>query len=210
MPNPRSERRPPKTWLILVHQLPAKSSNLRVRVWRRLQAIGAMVVKHAVYVLPDSAASREDFEWLKAEIEGAGGQAAIFAGDHIDPWSSDRLVAEFRRASEKTYGRIAQDVRQSLRSVKGRGGRSGSPAPAVRRRLDQFRQRAAAAAVVDFFNAPGSDAVTRLMGELEASLAPRAARNPADQTKARGAGSYRQRLWVTRPRPGSIAWRQHG
>ena len=202
MRSPRSQRRQPTTWLILVHQLPARSSNLRVRVWRRLQAIGAMVLKHAVYVLPDSAAAREDFEWLKAEIEGAGGQAAVFAGDHIDPWSSDALVAEFRRGSEKTYGRIAHGVRQALRSVKGQAGRTAGPSPALRRRVEQFRQRAAAAAAVDFFDAPGRDTVSRLIAELETSMTPRAARDPARAAAVHDAAAYRKRLWVTRPRPG--------
>ena len=47
---PRGARR----WLLLVHQLPPKPTNLRVRTWRRLQQLGAIAVKQAVYVLPDS------------------------------------------------------------------------------------------------------------------------------------------------------------
>ena len=63
---------------MLVHQLPAKPSNLRVRTWRRLQELGAVALKQSVYVLPDAAEAREDFEWLKVEIEGSGGEAAVF------------------------------------------------------------------------------------------------------------------------------------
>ncbi len=69
-------------WLLLVHQLPATPSNLRVRTWRRLQQLGAIAVKQAVYVLPDSPAAREDFEWLKTEIEAAGGQATLVYGGY--------------------------------------------------------------------------------------------------------------------------------
>jgi len=29
-------------WLLLTHQLPARPSNARVKVWRRLQEIGAV------------------------------------------------------------------------------------------------------------------------------------------------------------------------
>ena len=39
-------------WLLLIHQLPAKPAYLRVKVWRRLQALGAVAVKNAVYALP--------------------------------------------------------------------------------------------------------------------------------------------------------------
>ena len=70
-----------RSWLLLVHQLPPKPTNLRVRTWRRLQQLGAIAVKQAVYVLPDSPSAREDFEWLKTEIEGVGGEATVFSAE---------------------------------------------------------------------------------------------------------------------------------
>ena len=78
-----------RRWLLLVHQLPATPSNLRVQTWRRLQQLGAIPVKQAVYALPDTPEAREDFEWLKAEIAGAGGEATVFAADNVDAWSDD-------------------------------------------------------------------------------------------------------------------------
>ena len=54
-----------RRWLLFVHQLPSNPSNLRVRTWRRLQQLGAIPIKQAVYVLPDTPSAREDFEWLK-------------------------------------------------------------------------------------------------------------------------------------------------
>ena len=54
-------------WLL---ELPAHPSNARVKTWRRLQQLGAVPVKHAVYVLPNSMQALEDFEWLRSEIEG--------------------------------------------------------------------------------------------------------------------------------------------
>src|SRR3546814_4986785 len=40
-------------WLLLIPQLPAKPAYLRVKVWRRLQAIGAAPLKNAVHALPN-------------------------------------------------------------------------------------------------------------------------------------------------------------
>lgn len=54
-------------WLLLIHQLPPKPSYLRVKVWRRLQALGAVAVKNSVYVLPNTEEAREDFEWVLRE-----------------------------------------------------------------------------------------------------------------------------------------------
>ena len=58
-----------RRWLLFIHQLPSHPSNLRVTTWRRLQQIGAIALKQAVYVLPDTPDGREDFEWLKTEVE---------------------------------------------------------------------------------------------------------------------------------------------
>lgn len=193
----------PRRWLLLVHQLPSTPSNLRVRTWRRLQQLGAIAVKQAVYVLPDSPGAREDFEWLKAEIEGAGGAASVFAADHVDAWSDDALVEEFRQARQATYAELARDVEQVLQRVGTHHGRRGGRAPAAHRLLEGFRQRFAAVERVDFFGSAGRDRVVTLLEQFQEHLS-RGARRPAPKI-APGAADmevYRQRLWVTRPRPG--------
>src|SRR5687768_14762549 len=93
----------PRRWLMLVHQLPPQPSNLRVRTWRRLQELGAVAVKQSVYVLPDTPESREDFEWLKVEIEGAGGDAVVYSADHVDPAAETAVIEQFRQARQQAY-----------------------------------------------------------------------------------------------------------
>ena len=188
-------------WLLLVHQLPAKPSNLRVRTWRRLQQLGAVAVKQAVYVLPDSPSAREDFEWLKTEIEAAGGQASVFAADTVDTWSSDELTDEFRRARESDYSTLTRAVERVLTAARRTRGPRRSRR-AASRIVETFRQRLAAIEAIDFFGSAGRDRVATLVSELQLALS-------AD-TPAEGDGSptdpkrdsFRGRLWVTRPRPG--------
>src|SRR3954470_22133569 len=84
----------PHRWLVFVHQLPAQPSNGRVKIWRRLQQIGAVAVKNAVYVLPNNAQSREDFEWLRAEVAALGGSATIFAASAVKGLDPARLKDE--------------------------------------------------------------------------------------------------------------------
>src|SRR5689334_6638574 len=67
----------PAPWLLLVHQLPPKPAYLRVKIWRRLQGLGAVSVKNSVYVLPTSDQAREDFQWLLREIERGGGDGMV-------------------------------------------------------------------------------------------------------------------------------------
>jgi hypothetical protein len=188
-------------WLLLVHQLPAKPSNLRVRTWRRLQQLGAVAVKQAVYVLPDSPSAREDFEWLKTEIEAAGGQASVFAADTVDTWASDELTDEFRRARETDYATLSRAVEHALAEAR-RKRASRRSRRAASRIVETFRQRLAAVEAIDFFGSAGRDRVVTLVSELQLALS-------AD-TPAEGDGSpmdpkrglFRGRMWVTRPRPG--------
>jgi hypothetical protein len=191
-----------RRWLLFVHQLPSHPSNLRVRTWRRLQQLGAIPVKQAVYVLPDTPAAREDFEWLKAEVKGAGGDASVFAADSVDAWSDDALVEEFRRSRQDLYAELARDVEKALQRAGGARRPRGARAPAVRRLLDIFRERLAAIEGIDFFGSAGRDRVIVLLGQLEDRTADPGASRTAASPASREAASYQGRLWMTRPRPG--------
>ena len=201
--------RPSPRWLLFVHQLPSHPSKLRVRTWRRLQQIGAVAVKQAVYVLPDVAAAREDFEWLKTEIESAGGQASVFVAETVDTWSNDALVEEFRRSCQDAYAALAREAEQ-LRRRSGGSRRTGRPPS--RRTVQQLRERLAAIEHVDFFGSAGRDRVVTLVRQIEdrSSGRPRTASTTKPGEAPR---SYHAQLWVTRPRPGvdrmASAWLIH-
>ena len=193
-PTPTAAGARPHRWLLFLHQLPASPSNLRVRTWRRLQQIGALPLKQAVYVLPDTAATREDLEWLKTEIVGAGGQANVFAADAVDTWSNDELIEEFRRVRQTAYAELARAAEQVLKASARRRSTS-SP-----RTLRQLQDRLAAIEQIDFFGSAGRDRVATLLRQIAASRE----RPPAKRTSVAGglAATVRRRLWVTRPRPG--------
>ena len=192
-----------RRWLLFVHQLPSHPSNLRVRTWRRLQQLGALPIKQAVYVLPDTPGAREDFEWLKTEVKGAGGDASVFAADSVDAWSDDGLVEEFRRSRQDAYAALARDVEQAVKRATGVRRLRGTRAPAANRLLERFRERLTAIEGVDFFGSAGRDRVTSFLKQLEARASDR--RVPAGSSRAApsaDAQTYHGRVWVTRPRPG--------
>jgi len=95
-------------WLLLIHQLPAKPAYARVKVWRRLQALGAVTVKGAVYALPANAETQEDFAWLAKEIVEDGGEAMICEAALVEGLSDhdtrrhETKDAEAQRKSAKT------------------------------------------------------------------------------------------------------------
>jgi hypothetical protein len=176
-----------------------------------LQQLGAIPLKQAVYVLPDTPNTREDFEWLKAEVTGVGGEATVFASADLDVYSADALVEEFRRARQETYATLAADIEKALKRF-ARGGRSPRKRVfPVRRLLGSYRERLREIERIDFFGSAGRDRVTTLLQQLEAhgppdNLNQSAATGPDGLDRER----YRRRLWMTRPRPGvdrlSSAW----
>jgi len=72
------------SWLLLIHQLPAKPAYLRVKIWRRLQDLGAVAVKNAVHALPMNDETQEDFEWLMREIVEGGGLDDLAERDVVE------------------------------------------------------------------------------------------------------------------------------
>ena len=57
-----------------------------------------MPVKNAVYVLPHSTQSLEDFAWLRAEIQGLKGQATVFAASSAEGSDDMDIIEQFKSA----------------------------------------------------------------------------------------------------------------
>src|ERR1700675_3114490 len=93
----------PARWLLLVHQLPPKPAYLRVKIWRRLQGLGAISIKGSVYVLPAGEQALEDFQWLLREIEEGGGEGAICEASLIDGLTDQEARALFDAARDGDY-----------------------------------------------------------------------------------------------------------
>jgi len=197
-------------WLLLVHQLPPRPTNIRVRTWRRLQELGAVAVKNSVYALPNSPSTQEDFAWMKTEIAALGGQATVFAADTIDTWADDDLKQAFRQARQADYEEL---VRALTRALKALPDAAASPLRGPRRhRLQRVaksaRERLMHLQAVDFFGATGRDAAAGALAKLEERLTPverdrdSASSSSSSSSDTLDPRAYRGRVWRTRPRPG--------
>src|SRR5215467_9195972 len=107
MPEPE-----PTTWLLLIHQVPNSPAYLRVKMWRRLQKIGAVAVKNAVYVLPRSDQSSEDFHWVAREILEAGGDASVCEATFVEGITPHELIELFQAARDSDYDELMMDVKE--------------------------------------------------------------------------------------------------
>lgn len=188
-------------WLVLVHQIPNRPSKLRVKVWRRLQGVGAVAVKNSVYVLPHSAEAREDLEWIRGEIVAGGGEAVVFAGDAVDEISTAGLVDAWQAARRADWDALRDRAGSLLAEHRARPGTE----PEDRRRLEResrsLHGRAQHIDRIDRLGSPGRPEALAALRDLEGLLrgAGEGASRPAPRLRA---ADFAGRTWLTRPRPG--------
>src|SRR3546814_19393324 len=95
-------------WLALLHQLPAKPPYLRVKIWRRLQAIAAVPLQNAVHVLPRREGAEAAFHELLAEITSSGGAAVQIDAQMIADQSDAELRSLLDAARNPGYHALTQ------------------------------------------------------------------------------------------------------
>ena len=183
-------------WLLLIHQIPPKPEYLRVKIWRRMQRIGAVAVKNSVYALPKNEEALEDFQWVLREIVEGGGEGSICVAGFVDGLGDADVEAMFRAARDADYSAIAEEARK-LGAALPVPGRKLDPSTRGRLETDvtRLRRRLSEVAALDFFDALSRQTAEGLVASLEARL------NPDETTETGpgpGEGQYRCRVWVTR------------
>jgi hypothetical protein len=166
---------------LLFHQIPPKPAYLRVKTWRRLQAIGAVALKNSVYALPATAEALEDLQWLRREILEGGGEASICEARLIDGITDGEARGLFLSARDADYAEIVEEAK-----------RLDPGADDARGRLSRLRRRFEEVRRIDFFGSEAREAANGLLSELE---------------QKQGGGSMpvpdaldglKERVWVTR------------
>lgn len=118
------------TWLLLHYKLPAEPSALRVYTWRKLRRLGAVLFQDAVWVLPNTARTLEQFQWLAAEIVEMGGETALWEAQPAFSGNKDALVRQFQEGADRVYGEILEKLEKRAPDIE-----------ALSREYQQARQR---------------------------------------------------------------------
>ena len=191
---------------MLIHQLPPKPTNLRVRIWRKLQKLGAVAIKNSVYVLPASEKTYEDFQWLKQEIESAGGEASVFKAASVEGATDQEIVDAFRKARDDEFAAITAEfdgltgtIREQARGKHLSAGRLS----AHESEIDKLHGELERIAVNDFFAATGRAAAfaayERCQKQLRVAQGPKAKTAPSQTVRGElDVANYQGQRWVTR------------
>lgn len=187
----------PMRWWTLAFALPAQPAYARVKIWRRLQKVGAVSFKNALYWLPGTDSALEDFEWILREIRDLGGEGLILESRAVEGLTDSDIRSLFELAREQDYGELLSEA-QSLTAAADRK-RDALDAGAVAEQTARLRERLKAIEAIDFFESNGREQVHSLLRSLESRTLQSAAPDEERSMSAQS-DSLEGRVWVTRAR----------
>jgi hypothetical protein len=182
-------------WLLLIFSLPSKRASERVGVWRKLQKYGTLPLRNSGYLLPNTPANQERFEWIASSIRGFKGEASVLQIQGIDDIPSEVLKEQFRAARKPDYAAFLSEVQQLKSSEQG----FSAQLARIKRRLEEISE-------IDFFECPLRAKAEEALYKAEHPITAQAQARKGKVSKTK----YQARVWITRPRPGidrvSSAW----
>ena len=191
---------------MLIHQLPPRPTNLRVRIWRKLQKLGAVAIKNSVYVLPANEKTNEHFQWLKQEIESAGGEAAVFRAGAIAGATDNEIISAFRDARDQEFAAITAELDGLTGRIREQSrARHLTPArlSAHETEVDRLHGELERVVANDFFEASGRAAALTAYDRCQKAI--RLSQVPTKKTASTprqpgilSVADFQNRRWVTR------------
>jgi len=174
-------------WLVFIAQVPPKPDYLRVKLRRRVQRIGALSLRGAVYVLPNREDTLEDFMWLRGELIADGGDAIVCSARAVVGITDADLERRFCELRDADYRDVIGSA-QALARSKAYDDVTREM-PRLRRRLDEVTK-------LDFFDSPMRADALRELDELAASATQ--AKATTGSAARGGSEAFDGRTWVTR------------
>ncbi|MGD9826075.1 chromate resistance protein ChrB domain-containing protein [Desulfobacter sp.] len=185
----------PKKWLVLIHQIPPKPDALRVKIWRRLQQVGAVAIKQSVYVMPLTEQAREDLSWTLRQIVEGGGDGSISEARFVQGLSDEQILALFHNARKADYEKLIQEAGTLYAQWSSQESDPRDPAVKGPAQLSRLQRRLDDISAIDFFRTPERAAADLQLKALEKLLAGAPA---ADTDTVDGFADLKGKTWVTR------------
>ena len=98
------------SWVLLVYKIPREPTSSRATIWRKLKRLGALLLHDAVWVLPSTPWTREQFQWLAVEIGELGGEAHLWESHLLLNGQSEALVQQFQARVNAAYQEILDEL----------------------------------------------------------------------------------------------------
>lgn len=181
---------PQAKWLLLLYGLPTRRSAERVSLWRQLKRLGAVSLKTSAYLLPDTPAHFERFQWLAQQVRQGGGDGTVIRVTEIEEMTRGQIVQMFNDARAAEYAELIRDLTKLV----------GLNKRKVRTSFDADLERLVAWSEeikkCDFFDCPRAHDVQMLL-QRAAGLSRGTVKSGPKLSARRFIG----KTWLTRPKP---------
>lgn len=95
-------------WILFLSQLPTNPSSLRVTVWRKMRANGALGLQNGVWMLPDGSEQNYFLQELSESIQKQGGGCQIFKVCSIDAVMEKGILERFVSDRDEEYSEFIE------------------------------------------------------------------------------------------------------
>jgi len=184
-------------WLLFVLTLQGQQQAVRMRVWRALKALGTVVLRDGVYLLPNREELIGPLEAQSEEVTASGGSAQILQFDAREP----QQETEFRQLFDRTpeYQALVTEIQAASQDL------DQFDATALTSRLARLRRDYESIALQDFFPGAAREQTREALEDLvtvgSALLSPDEPHTTARRVQQLDANRYQGRTWATRARP---------
>jgi len=185
-------------WLLLIHQIPPKPNYFRVKIWRRLQRLGAVAVKNSVYVLPKNEQTQEDFQWILREIIEGGGEASLCEARFVEGLHDEQVEELFHTVRSADYEQIAEEARRIGRSLAPDFKLDNKRRAELEVAISRLKRRLDEVVSIDFFGSQGRETAEGLLSQLESRIQPMQPSKSSDDVLPTRREDLQNSTWVTR------------
>jgi hypothetical protein len=145
-------------WVLLSYRVPREPSSPRIAIWRKLKRLGVAQISDGLVALPGDARTREQLEWIAAEVTEADGTATVWLARPATATAERELAVGMAGARAAEY-----------RAVQAEAEAASSGSAAVRSAgLRRLRAELRRIARRDFFPQPERDAARAAVEALAA------------------------------------------
>lgn len=109
--------------LMFLSQLPASPSSLRVMVWRRMKAAGAIGLQNGVWVLPRAPEHERFLQELLHYVEKQGASGQVFIVQPLGEAVQQDILARFRADRDREYDEFKEQCQALLAEIEKETGR---------------------------------------------------------------------------------------
>lgn len=192
-------------WLLFFYSVPSSPGSNRVKVWRRLIKAGAIHLKGAVYIFPNTVDNFELCQWLVSEVASLRGEAGFVRIERIESMNDNEIITMFNQHRENDYRSIEKDINEIERKIASiRKAGAVQNTKKVLEQLNKHSKRFEEIKKIDFFSSSTGleieKKINSLKSEIMDSIQPDV-KNKDIIVMQKHIKDYQGKIWITRKRP---------